>query len=211
MPRGSRSPRPSPRTRSSSNCTADGGAVERRSRRPDPTQLVDWPFAPLAPREGGALRVRAAGADASWSTPLRVEAGLLARATGWCRSPRRRPRLRPGTLRPGYLLRATWDTGDLGIAPGRIRRARAVLDRPRRVRARAERRRRSATTCCRPAGPATGTDSATRPTTSRTRSVDGATRRRLARRRLVSRPHRLRRRALGRLRHGCRAARCSSS
>jgi alpha-L-rhamnosidase len=40
----------------------------------DGSRLVAWPFAPLAPREGGMLRVRTAGSE--WSAPIRVERGI---------------------------------------------------------------------------------------------------------------------------------------
>lgn len=52
--------------------TRSGGVVEHATVA-NP-RLIDWPFAPLRPRDGGALRVRAAGSDA-WFDAGRIEAG----------------------------------------------------------------------------------------------------------------------------------------
>ena len=102
----------------------DDGPIEHRLTPSGSTRLVEWPFAPLRSREGGHVRVRAVGADASWSPPLRVEAGLLDPADWVVRFASPSAAAPAGELRPGYLLRATWDNGDLGIVQGRIRRAR---------------------------------------------------------------------------------------
>ncbi|MFF2372142.1 family 78 glycoside hydrolase catalytic domain [Agromyces sp. NPDC058110] len=105
----------------------DDGTVEHAVSTSGSTRLVEWPFTPLASRRGGLLRVRAALADAAWGPSLRVEAGLLDRAD-WAV-----PFVSPSTaepagsaaeLRPGYLLRATWDARELGVDPARIKRAR---------------------------------------------------------------------------------------
>ncbi|WP_150306398.1 family 78 glycoside hydrolase catalytic domain [Planctomonas psychrotolerans] len=51
--------------------------------------LVDWPFAPLAPRERASVRVRVTGADGGvgdWSAPLEVRGGFLP-ADGWHAAP----------------------------------------------------------------------------------------------------------------------------
>ncbi|GAA1958046.1 alpha-L-rhamnosidase [Agromyces allii] len=111
----------------------DDGRVERSVTTSGSTRLVAWPFGELRSREGGLMRVRAAMSDAAWSASVRVEAGLLDRAD-WAvpfvspspAEPVRAPSTaaEPATLRPGYLLRATWDAADLGVDPGRIRRAR---------------------------------------------------------------------------------------
>jgi len=105
----------------------DDGRIERSTTVSGSTRLVAWPFEPLRSRQGGRLHVRAAVADAAWSESLRVEAGLLERAD-WAvpfvsPSPDE-PASANGELRPGYLLRATWDAAGLGVEPARIRRAR---------------------------------------------------------------------------------------
>ena len=51
--------------------------------------LVDWPFAPLAPRDDVRLRVRVTGSDgvtSDWSEPLRIRAGFLAEGE-WVAAP----------------------------------------------------------------------------------------------------------------------------
>ena len=167
--------------------------------------LVPWPFAPLASRERRRGRVRRGGADgrlSAWSEPAAVEAGpargiRLARALVGPDSEED-----PGDeLRPP-LLRREFDV------TRRRRAARAVRDRARPLRGRDQRRRASATTCSRPAGRATTTGCATRPSTSPTRSRPGANALgAMARRRLVPRPARLRRRPTQHLRRPTRAAR----
>lgn len=102
----------------------DDGVVHAVRLPAERTRLVDWPFDGLRSREGGQLRVRAAEDAGGWSTPLRVEAGLLDRDDWSVPFISPSPAAPAGTLRPGYLLRATWDTAELGIAPGRILRAR---------------------------------------------------------------------------------------
>lgn len=83
------------------------------------TRLVSWPFIPLAPREGGILRVRAE-ADADWSEPLRIERGI---GEDW-RSDFVSPSTAApeGRLRPAYLLRAEFDlqTDAADVARARI-------------------------------------------------------------------------------------------
>jgi len=61
---------------------ADGAGRGATGRiESDQSVLVDWPFAQLASRERVSVRVRVWGSDGSesdWSTPLAIEAGLLA-------------------------------------------------------------------------------------------------------------------------------------
>ncbi|WP_022891658.1 alpha-L-rhamnosidase [Agromyces subbeticus] len=107
----------------------DDGEVERATieATAGSTRLVAWPFTPLRSRRGGELRLRATAADAAWSAPVRVEAGLLERddwVTPFVSPSPAAPPAADGELRPGYLLRATWDAAALGIAPDTVRRAR---------------------------------------------------------------------------------------
>ena len=108
------------------------------------------------------VRVRVWGADgqpSAWSAPAPVEAGLLAR--------RRLER----ALRDARLGRGHQQAAAQPAAAPRVRRARgrdagaAVRDRARRLRGRSSTARPSAITCWRPAGPATTTGCATRPST----------------------------------------------
>ena len=78
----------------------DDGVVRAVRLPADRTRLVDWPFDGLRSREGGELRVRAEGAG-SWSTPLRVEAGLLHREDWSVPFISPSPAAPAGTLRPG--------------------------------------------------------------------------------------------------------------
>ena len=96
--------------------TRDSGAVERASAAE--TTRITWPFAPLAPREGGALRVRAADSDA-WTAGTTIERGLDADWRVDFASPS--TSAPQGTLRPGFLLRASFDPG---VAVERIAKAR---------------------------------------------------------------------------------------
>ncbi|MFT3797457.1 family 78 glycoside hydrolase catalytic domain [Microbacterium sp.] len=57
-----------------------GGAVETHRVDGRESNQVAWPFAPLAPREEVAVRVRVTGADGvsgAWSVPARIVAGFL--------------------------------------------------------------------------------------------------------------------------------------
>ncbi|BDV31872.1 alpha-L-rhamnosidase [Microbacterium terricola] len=98
--------------------TRDSGHLE--THRTSSTRLVAWPFAALAAREGGMLRIRAA--EGEYSTPVRVERGLggdwqVDFASPSTAAPQ-------GAPRPAYLLRAEVDLGAHGIAPADIARAR---------------------------------------------------------------------------------------
>ncbi|WP_457101888.1 family 78 glycoside hydrolase catalytic domain [Microbacterium sp. P5_E9] len=86
--------------------TREAGGVERASAAD--TSRVAWPFAPLAPREGGVLRVRGEGTDA-WSTGTTIERGLAGDWRVDFASPS--TSAPQGTLRPGFLLRASFDAG----------------------------------------------------------------------------------------------------
>ena len=164
------------------------------------TSRVAWPFAPLAPREGGVLRVRGEGADA-WSPGTTVERGLGRRLASGLRVALDRrcagdaaPRVPAASeLRPG--------------GPGRAHReGTAVLDGARRLRARSQRRparRRPARARLDELQPPAEVPDV-RPHAGSHRWRERA--RRLARGRLVPGPHRLRRRTVGPLRNGCRAA-----
>ncbi|MFF3659434.1 family 78 glycoside hydrolase catalytic domain [Streptomyces olivochromogenes] len=74
--------------------------------------LVDWPHRPLAAREGAEVRVRVRGSDgaaSAWSTPLRLEIGLLDPAdwTALAISPQwpeRADERRPPLLRKGFEI-----------------------------------------------------------------------------------------------------------
>lgn len=95
---------------------ADDGTA--RTQRTTSTQRVDWPFAPLAPRAGGDLRIRALDSG-PWSEPVRIESGLgddwqVDFASPSVVADRTAPR-------PAYLLRAAIAEGAL---PGDIVRAR---------------------------------------------------------------------------------------
>ncbi|WP_447647405.1 family 78 glycoside hydrolase catalytic domain [Microbacterium forte] len=95
---------------------ADDGTV--RAERTTSTQRVAWPFAPLAPRVGGDLRIRALDSG-PWSEPVRIESGLgddwqVDFASPSVVADRTAPR-------PAYLLRAAIAEGAL---PGDIVRAR---------------------------------------------------------------------------------------
>uniref|UniRef100_UPI0025DB37EF family 78 glycoside hydrolase catalytic domain n=1 Tax=uncultured Microbacterium sp. TaxID=191216 RepID=UPI0025DB37EF len=89
-----------------------------RAERTTSTQRVAWPFAPLAPRAGGDLRIRALDSG-PWSEPVRIESGLgddwqVDFASPSVVADRTAPR-------PAYLLRAAIAEGAL---PGDIVRAR---------------------------------------------------------------------------------------
>lgn len=59
---------------------SSGGAEERAALEGAESVFVDWPFAPLRPRQSGELRVRVTGVDGvgtAWSDPLAVSAGML--------------------------------------------------------------------------------------------------------------------------------------
>ena len=104
------------------------GSVQRHTEAGAQSRLIAWPFPPLSSRESVILRVRPGGdslpADAEWSAPLQVEAGLLER-TDWAVPFVAASVSEPqGTLRPGYLLRAEWDSTALGLEPGTVERAR---------------------------------------------------------------------------------------
>ena len=86
--------------------TRDSGSVERAIAS-DPTRIA-WPFAPLAPREGGVLRVRSGSADA-WTPGTTIERGLAGDWRVDFASPS--TTAAQGTLRPGFLLRARFDAG----------------------------------------------------------------------------------------------------
>jgi len=95
---------------------ADDGTA--RTQRTTSTQRVAWPFAPLAPRVGGDLRIRALDSG-PWSEPVRIECGLgddwqVDFASPSVVADRTAPR-------PAYLLRAAIAEGAL---PGDIVRAR---------------------------------------------------------------------------------------
>jgi len=86
----------------------DSGPSETVALTGAGTHLVDWPFAPLAPRERAEVRVRARLSDRSstgWSEPLAIERGLS--EADWhvdfvapsTQAPTDEPR-------PGHLLRA---------------------------------------------------------------------------------------------------------
>ena len=95
---------------------ADDGTV--RAERTTSTQRVAWPFAPLAPRAGGDLRIRALDCG-PWSETVRIESGLgddwqVDFASPSVVADRTAPR-------PAYLLRAAIAEGAL---PGDIVRAR---------------------------------------------------------------------------------------
>ncbi|CAH0259702.1 hypothetical protein SRABI98_03473 [Microbacterium sp. Bi98] len=89
-----------------------------RAERTTSTQRVAWPFAPLAPRAGGDLRIRALDSG-PWSEPVRIESGL---GDDW-----QVDFVSPSVVadrtapRPAYLLRAAIAEGAL---PGDIVRAR---------------------------------------------------------------------------------------
>ncbi len=58
-----------------------GGGIETATVAGRDSVGVDWPFAPLAPRERARLRVRTTGADGvtgPWSEPREIRAGFLA-------------------------------------------------------------------------------------------------------------------------------------
>lgn len=97
--------------------TADG--ADARIVRVGATQHVPWPFAPLAPREGGELRIRAVGSE-EWSDAVRIEAGLGDEwAVDFVSPSIEAPRDVP---RPAYLLRAVVEHGRLpdGIVRARL-------------------------------------------------------------------------------------------
>lgn len=77
------------------------------------TRLIDWPFRPLQPREGGYLSVRINQAGA-WSEPVQIERGI---AGDW-RTDFVSPSIRAdaGHPRPAYLLRAGFDLGAIRAA-----------------------------------------------------------------------------------------------
>ncbi|CAN7212375.1 glycoside hydrolase family 78 protein [Microbacterium foliorum] len=97
--------------------TPDAGAP--RVVQATTTQRVAWPFAPLAPRDGGELRIRAVDSEV-WSEPVRIEAGL---GDDWAvdfvspsvEAARDAPR-------PAYLMRAVIAEGALpdGIVRARV-------------------------------------------------------------------------------------------
>ncbi|WP_447912056.1 family 78 glycoside hydrolase catalytic domain [Microbacterium phyllosphaerae] len=97
--------------------TADDGTVQ--VERILSTQNVPWPFAPLAARDGGGLRIRAVDSGV-WSEPMRIEAGI---GDDW-----RVDFVSPSVVagrdapRPAYLLRAVVADGALpeGIVRARI-------------------------------------------------------------------------------------------
>lgn len=105
---------------------ADPSAFEMAFERYDGTvetsqsasaTLARWPFAPLAPRDGGWLRIREATAP-EWSEPLQVEAGLGSEWAANFVSPSAKADAR---LRPAYLMRASFE---LPVPAGEIARAR---------------------------------------------------------------------------------------
>ena len=140
--RADRRPRDRDHRRAATACSSRG-----RSRRSHPASAA----------MSRCACARATGAETAWSEPLRVEAGFLAEGE-WVAQPigLADPRARRSRRCCAPRSRST----------GRCARRPALLDRPRRLRARAQRRARSRTTCSRPAGPATATASCTRPTTS---------------------------------------------
>ena len=83
------------------------------------TRLIDWPFAPLEPRAGGHLRVRA-GAGGAWSGAVQVERGIGQDWRADFVSPS--THAPAGSLRPGYLLRAEFDLE--AVSPADVARAR---------------------------------------------------------------------------------------
>ena len=96
--------------------TRDRGTVERASVAE--SSLIAWPFAPLAPREGGALRVRGGATDA-WTAGTTIERGL---ADDWRVDFASPSTSAPhGPLRPAFLLRASFE---LRLPPERIAKAR---------------------------------------------------------------------------------------
>ena len=129
--------------------TRDSGAVERASVAE--SSLIAWPFAPLAPREGGALRVRGGATDA-WTAGTTIERGLAGDWRVDFASPS--TSAPQGTLRPAFLaaceLRAA-------AAAGAHREGAAVLDGARRLRARGQWAVDWAATSSRPDGRATAT------------------------------------------------------
>ena len=85
-------------TQDSAELELHPGTDPDRGRRATASVLVDWPFAPLAPRDDVSLRVRVSGSrrhGSDWSEPLRIRAGFLARGSGrpprsGCAEPSRR-------------------------------------------------------------------------------------------------------------------------
>lgn len=84
------------------------------------SRLIAWPFEALDPRQGGALKVRAAGSE--WSDPVRVERGIddewvvdfvSPSVAGAHDAPR-----------PAYLLRADFDISDVGVERADVHHAR---------------------------------------------------------------------------------------
>lgn len=97
----------------------DSGVVETADTAI--SRLVPWPFAPLAPREGGSLRIRATGSE-GWGDAIRVEAGLAGDWRVDFASPS--PSAPHDRVRPGYLMRASFDLAASGVESSEIARAR---------------------------------------------------------------------------------------
>jgi alpha-L-rhamnosidase len=96
------------------------GRVESRE-----SVLVAWPFAPLAPRQGRRVRVRAWGMDGealAWSEPAYVEAALLDAADWSARFVTPEWPAEPLPARPGPLLRREFE-----LKAGVIKRARLYI------------------------------------------------------------------------------------
>lgn len=91
-----------------------GETTTRRADGPDQV-FVEWPGAPLASRERATVRVRSelsTGAWTDWSQPLEIEAGLL-RQSDWTEHFVSPSVDAPAEgVRPGYLLRTTFDLPD---------------------------------------------------------------------------------------------------
>ena len=121
--------------------------------------LVPWPSVPLSSREPARVRVRVTGSglESPWSEPATIEAGLLEAADWTARfvSPSELGRIGA----PAPVVGAVLDVPD--------RVVRAPCTQPRTAStARPSMAGASATTSWRPAGRATRTGCATRPTTS---------------------------------------------
>ncbi len=90
-----------------------GDKVEVATGHGDQQVLIDWPFAELASRQSVKIRVRVTGHDGKttmWSSPLEIEAGLLAnddwtaKPVGLSWSEEADTERRPGLVRKGFHL-----------------------------------------------------------------------------------------------------------
>lgn len=103
----------------------DGSRTEVHRVVGDSSVLVDWPFAPLEPRQRGSLRVRVEGVDGwtQWSEPREVVASFLADGewqAGFIGLPAPTRHAQPALLRREFsvasdLTRATWYATAKGV------------------------------------------------------------------------------------------------